>query len=43
MDMPTQFAIGAFIQALGQNPGLEQELRRLGSRARLRRHRRSAR
>ncbi len=33
MDMPTQFAIGAFVQALGQNPGLEQELQRLGSQA----------
>jgi 3-oxoacyl-[acyl-carrier-protein] synthase II len=32
MDLPTQFAIGAFIQALGQNPGLEQELSRLGTR-----------
>jgi 3-oxoacyl-(acyl-carrier-protein) synthase len=31
MDLPTQYAIGAFIQALGQNPGLEAELRRLGS------------
>ena len=30
MDLPTLFAIGAFIQALGQNPGLEQELTRLG-------------
>jgi 3-oxoacyl-(acyl-carrier-protein) synthase len=33
MDMPTQFAIGAFIQALGQNPGIEQELQRLGAAA----------
>jgi 3-oxoacyl-(acyl-carrier-protein) synthase len=33
MDKPTQFGIGAFIQALGQNPGLEQELQRLGSEA----------
>ncbi|MFN7940013.1 MAG: beta-ketoacyl synthase N-terminal-like domain-containing protein [Thermoanaerobaculia bacterium] len=33
MDKPTQFAIGAFIQALGQNPGLEQELHDLGSAA----------
>lgn len=33
MDMPTQFAIGAFIQALGQNPGIEQELERLGTQA----------
>jgi 3-oxoacyl-(acyl-carrier-protein) synthase len=31
MDMPTKFAIGAFVQALGQNPGLEQELSRLGT------------
>ncbi len=33
MDMPTQYAIGAFIQALGQNPGLEDELHRLGTQA----------
>ncbi|HEX9801599.1 MAG TPA: beta-ketoacyl synthase N-terminal-like domain-containing protein [Thermoanaerobaculia bacterium] len=33
MDMPTKYAIGAFIQALGQNPGLEQELTRLGAAA----------
>ncbi len=33
MDDPTQFAIGAFIQALGQNPGLEEELQRLGTAA----------
>ncbi len=31
MDKPTQFAIGAFIQALGQNPGIEAELRSLGT------------
>jgi len=30
MDFPTQYAIGAFVQALGQNPGIEQELQRLG-------------
>ncbi|HEY3742375.1 MAG TPA: beta-ketoacyl synthase N-terminal-like domain-containing protein [Bryobacteraceae bacterium] len=30
MDMPVQYALGAFIQALGQNPGLEQELHSLG-------------
>jgi 3-oxoacyl-(acyl-carrier-protein) synthase len=30
MDLPVQYAIGAFIQALGQNPGLDAELRRLG-------------
>ena len=33
MDMPALYAIGAFIQALEQNPGLEQELTRLGTRA----------
>ncbi len=33
MDQPTQFAIGSFIQALGQNPGIEQELKRLGTAA----------
>ena len=33
MDLPTQFALGAFIQALGQNPGLERELQSLGSAA----------
>ncbi|MFP5284907.1 MAG: beta-ketoacyl synthase N-terminal-like domain-containing protein [Thermoanaerobaculia bacterium] len=33
MDPTTLFAVGAFIQALGQNPGLEQELQRLGTRA----------
>jgi len=31
MDFPTQFAIGAFIQALGQNPGLERVLQELGT------------
>jgi 3-oxoacyl-(acyl-carrier-protein) synthase len=31
MGLPTQFAMGAFIQALGQNPGLEHELERLGA------------
>lgn len=31
MDRPTQFAIGAFVQALSQNPGLEQELTQLGT------------
>lgn len=30
---PVRFAIGSFIQALGQNPGLEQELQRLGRKA----------
>ena len=33
MGWPVQYAIGAFIQALGQNPGLEEELRGLGRRA----------
>ncbi|HNU82102.1 MAG TPA: beta-ketoacyl synthase N-terminal-like domain-containing protein [Thermoanaerobaculia bacterium] len=33
MDLPTQYAIGAFIQALGQNPGLEAELAALGAQA----------
>ena len=33
MDAPTHYAIGAFIQALGQNPGIEEELRGLGSQA----------
>lgn len=33
MDMPTQFAIGAFVQALGQNPGIEKVLQELGSAA----------
>ena len=31
MGLPVQFAIGSFIQALGQNPGLEDELKRLGT------------
>lgn len=30
MDPTTQYAIGAFIQSLGQNPGIEAELQRLG-------------
>lgn len=33
MGEPIQFAIGCFIQALSQNPGLEQELQKLGRRA----------
>ncbi|HSF44270.1 MAG TPA: beta-ketoacyl synthase N-terminal-like domain-containing protein, partial [Thermoanaerobaculia bacterium] len=33
MDLPVLYAIGSFIQALGQNPGLEQELRALGTAA----------
>jgi hypothetical protein len=31
MDLPTLYAIGAFIQSLGQNPEIESELRSLGS------------
>jgi 3-oxoacyl-[acyl-carrier-protein] synthase II len=33
MDYPALYAMGAFIQALGQNPGLEAELRELGDKA----------
>ncbi|HXJ37920.1 MAG TPA: beta-ketoacyl synthase N-terminal-like domain-containing protein, partial [Bryobacteraceae bacterium] len=33
MDLPALYAIGSFIQALGQNPGLESELRELGTKA----------
>lgn len=33
MGLPVQYAIGSFVQALGQNPGLEEELKRLGTRA----------
>ncbi len=33
MDPTVQFAIGAFIQALGQNPGIEKELQALGTAA----------
>lgn len=33
MDWPSLYAIGAFIQALEQNPGLEQELKQLGTQA----------
>ncbi|MEM7481431.1 MAG: beta-ketoacyl synthase N-terminal-like domain-containing protein [Acidobacteriota bacterium] len=33
MDQSTQYAVGAFIQALGQNPGLEEELTSLGTAA----------
>jgi 3-oxoacyl-(acyl-carrier-protein) synthase len=33
MDSPSQFAVGAFIQALQQNPGLEEEIRGLGTQA----------
>ncbi len=31
MGLPVQFAIGSFIQALGQNPGIEEELKALGT------------
>ncbi len=33
MDLPVLYAIGSFIQALGQNPGIESELRSLGTAA----------
>lgn len=33
MGLPVLYAIGAFIQALGQNPGLESTLKELGDRA----------
>lgn len=33
MGQPTQYAIGAFIQSLSQNPGIEKELQELGTRA----------
>jgi 3-oxoacyl-[acyl-carrier-protein] synthase II len=33
MDYPSLYAIGAFIQALGQNPGLEELMQELGSQA----------
>lgn len=33
MDLPTLYAVGSFIQALGQNPGIEAELTRLGTQA----------
>jgi 3-oxoacyl-(acyl-carrier-protein) synthase len=33
MDLPVLYALGSFIQALGQNPGLEEELIRLGTAA----------
>ena len=33
MDFPVQYALGAFIQSLGQNPGIEQELQALGHQA----------
>jgi len=31
MDFPTLYAVGAFIQSLAQNPGIEEELTRLGT------------
>ncbi|MCB1034839.1 MAG: beta-ketoacyl synthase, partial [Acidobacteria bacterium] len=33
MDLPSKYAIGCFIQALEQNPGMEAELSRLGTQA----------
>jgi 3-oxoacyl-[acyl-carrier-protein] synthase II len=33
MDFPALYAIGAFLQALEQNPGIESELQNLGTRA----------
>ena len=33
MGMPSLYAIGAFIQSLSQNPGIESELRSLGNQA----------
>ena len=33
MDLPTLYAMGSFIQALGQNPGIEEEIKALGSQA----------
>jgi 3-oxoacyl-[acyl-carrier-protein] synthase II len=33
MDLPALYGVGAFIQALGQNPGIEAELTRLGTQA----------
>ena len=33
MGAPSLYAVGAFIQSLGQNPGIENELRELGSQA----------
>lgn len=33
MDSPAQYAIGSFIQALGQNPGMEAELQNLAQQA----------
>jgi 3-oxoacyl-[acyl-carrier-protein] synthase II len=33
MDLPALYAVGSFIQALGQNPGIEEELKVLGDQA----------
>lgn len=33
MDWPAQYAMGSFIQALGQNPGMERELQELAQQA----------
>ncbi len=33
MDLTTLYAVGSFIQSLGQNPGIEEELARLGTEA----------
>jgi 3-oxoacyl-[acyl-carrier-protein] synthase II len=33
MDQPTLYALGSFIQSLDQNPGIEEELTRLGPKA----------
>ncbi|MCB1055446.1 MAG: beta-ketoacyl synthase, partial [Acidobacteria bacterium] len=33
MDLPSKYAVGSFIQALDQNPGIEDELQRLGNEA----------
>ncbi len=35
MDLPTLYAIGAFLQSLGQNPGLGEVLTELGNQARV--------
>ena len=35
MGLPVKYAIGSFIQALEQNSGIEDELRRLGTRTRV--------
>ncbi len=33
MDLPTLYALGSFIQSLGQNPGLGEEIQSLGTKA----------